>query len=230
MIKMELTSLVTAGIFWLYKLDNRLMKSRSSLADNSQENGVYARRIIDAETRLALAEEKMAKMEEKMRKMEAEKEDMQQNLLKKSQEIANLLISTERKNKSFASVKKYIQEAINKVRLQEDKSLLTPLLNMNMEISENLDGDSILEKFEEEYNFSNNDFLHQLTARFPSLNQNERKVCVYLRMNRSTKEIATLLSLSVRGVETIRYNLRKKLSLTKGENLTSYLQSFPKMI
>lgn len=225
MIKMELTSLVTAGIFWLYKLDNRLMKSRTPLAD-SQENASYAHRIVDAETRLALAEEKMAKMEESMREMEKEKENLQQNLLKKSQEIANLLISTERKNKSFALVKKYIQEAINKARLMDDKSLLTPLLNMNMEISENLSGDAILEKFEEEYNFSNNDFLHRLTSQYPHLTQNERKTCVYLRMERSTKEIATLLSLSVRGVETIRYNLRKKLNLTKKENLSTYLQSF----
>lgn len=225
MIKMELTSLVTAGIFWLYKLDNRLMKFRSSLAD-SQEKSSYARRVIDAETHLALAEEKMAKMEEAMREMEMEKENLQQNLLKKSQEIANLLISTERKNKAFACIKKYVQEAIGKVRLQNDKSLLTPLLNMNMEISENLDGDAILEKFEEEFNFSNNDFLHRLTSQYPHLTQNERKTCIYLRMERSTKEIATLLHLSVRGVETIRYNLRKKLNLTKGENLSSYLNEF----
>lgn len=225
MIKMELTSLVTAGIFWLYKLDNRLMKSHTSLTDG-QENSSYARRLIDAETHLALAEEKMAKMEKTMRDMEKDKENLQQNLLKKSQEIANLLISTERKNKAFACIKKYVQEVINKVRLQEDKSLLTPLLNINMEISENLDGDSILEKFEEEYNFSNNDFLHRLTAQYPNLNPNERKTCVYLRMERSTKEMATLLHLSVRGVETIRYNLRKKLCLTKGEKLTSFLQCF----
>ena len=222
---MELTSLVTAGIFWLYKLDNRLMKSRSSLVD-SQETHSYARRVIDAEMRLALAEEKMARMEERMQQLQVENENMQEHLLKKSQEIANLLISKERKNNAFALIKKYVQEAINKVRLQEDKSLLAPLLNMNMEISENLDGDSILEKFEEEYNLSNNDFLHRLTTQYPHLTQNERKTCIYLRMERSTKEIATLLHLSVRGVETIRYNLRKKLNLVKGENLSSYLQSY----
>lgn len=108
----------------------------------------------------------------------------------------------------------------------EDKSLLVPLINMNMEVNENLNGDSIIGRFEEEYNLSNNDFLHRLTDRFPLLNNNERMVCVYLRMNRTTKEIATLLNLSIRGVETIRYHLRKKLGLDRKERLSTVLAEF----
>lgn len=193
---MELTSLVAASLFWIYKLDNRLPDNQASQLKKS----------------LQIAEENNERLSECLRQ--------------KSQEIANMLITIERKNKALESIKKNIQEAIGKVRSMEDKSLLVPLINMNMEVNENLNGDSIIERFEEEYNLSNNDFLHRLTDRFPLLNNNERMVCVYLRMNRTTKEIATLLNLSIRGVETIRYHLRKKLGLDRKERLSTVLAEF----
>lgn len=196
MIKMELTSLVAASLFWIYKLDNRLPDNQASQLKKS----------------LQIAEENNERLSECLRQ--------------KSQEIANMLITLERKNKALEAIKKNIQEAIGKVRLMEDKSLLVPLINMNMEVNENLNGDSIIERFEEECNLSNNDFLHRLTDRFPLLNNNERMICVYLRMNRTTKEIATLLNLSIRGVETIRYHLRKKLGLDRKERLSTVLAEF----
>ena len=193
---MELTSLVAARLFWIYKLDNRLPDNQASQLKKS----------------LQIAEENNERLSECLRQ--------------KSQEIASMLITLERKNKALEAIKKNIQEAIGKVRLMEDKSLVVPLINMNMEVNENLNGDSIIERFEEEYNLSNTDFLHRLTDRFPLLNNNERMVCVYLRMNRTTKEIATLLNLSIRGVETIRYHLRKKLGLDRKERLSTVLAEF----
>ena len=58
--------------------------------------------------------------------------------------------------------------------------------------------------------------LNALHARHPDLSDNERMMCAYLKMNLSTKEIAPLLNISVRGVETIRYRLRKKFGF--GDN------------
>ncbi len=52
---------------------------------------------------------------------------------------------------------------------------------------------------------------------------NELKLCTYLRMNLSTKEIAQLLNISVRGVEISRYRLRKKLGINTETNLFDFL-------
>jgi DNA-binding CsgD family transcriptional regulator len=49
------------------------------------------------------------------------------------------------------------------------------------------------------------------------------QLCAYLRMNLSSKDIAPLMSISVRGVEISRYRLRKKLNLSTEENLVQYL-------
>jgi DNA-binding CsgD family transcriptional regulator len=50
-------------------------------------------------------------------------------------------------------------------------------------------------------------------------------MCAYLKMNLSSKEIAPLLNISIRGVETLRYRLRKKFNLSRDENLIDYLNN-----
>ena len=52
---------------------------------------------------------------------------------------------------------------------------------------------------------------------------NELKLSAYLRMNLSTKEIARLMNISVRGIEISRYRLRKKLGISSEVNLFDYL-------
>ena len=67
--------------------------------------------------------------------------------------------------------------------------------------------------------------MERLRKLHPDLNQNERLMCAYLKMDLTTKEIAPLLNISVRGVETIRYRLRKKFDLRRENNLTDYLNN-----
>jgi DNA-binding CsgD family transcriptional regulator len=71
------------------------------------------------------------------------------------------------------------------------------------------------------------DFLRILKLQFQSLSAHELKLCAYLRMNLSSKEIAQLENISVRGVEISRYHLRKKLKLHTETNLFDFLMQFP---
>ncbi|MNX69936.1 Bacterial regulatory protein, luxR family [compost metagenome] len=66
-------------------------------------------------------------------------------------------------------------------------------------------------------------FLTTLKHKFPYLSQNDLKMCAYLKMNLSSKEIAQLLGITIRGVEVGRYRLRKKLNLASDVNLFDYL-------
>jgi DNA-binding NarL/FixJ family response regulator len=68
-------------------------------------------------------------------------------------------------------------------------------------------------------------FFKKLMEQFPDLTTNDLRLCSYLRMNFSTKEIARLLNNSTRGVEISRYRLRKKLNLSHDVNLTEFLMS-----
>ena len=51
-------------------------------------------------------------------------------------------------------------------------------------------------------------------------------MCAYLKMDLSSKEIAPLLNITVRSVEMTRYRIRKKLGLSREDNLTEFLQKF----
>ncbi|WP_166334310.1 triple tyrosine motif-containing protein [Sphingobacterium chungjuense] len=71
----------------------------------------------------------------------------------------------------------------------------------------------------------NDGFLQRLTDKHPSLSRNDLKVCAYLRLHFTTKQIAQLQSISVRGVEVHRYRIRKKLNVDTQISLSSYLNS-----
>ena len=102
--------------------------------------------------------------------------------------------------------------------------------NENADLKKILKGLGEEEKLDDEWNnfsqhFNNvhGDFLTILKKKFPALKPHELKLCAYLRMNLSSKEIAPLMSISVRGVEISRYRLRKKLALPTEINLVQYL-------
>jgi xylulokinase len=68
------------------------------------------------------------------------------------------------------------------------------------------------------------DVYQKLHHSFPELSVEDIQLCNLIRMNLSTKELASVLNLSVRGVETRRYRLRKKLGLDREDKLTVFLE------
>ena len=77
--------------------------------------------------------------------------------------------------------------------------------------------------FEDSFNEAHESFFKKLKAQHPDLVPNDLKLCAYLRMNMSSKEMASLLNISLRGVEIRRYRLRKKLNLMHDKNLVEFL-------
>ena len=82
------------------------------------------------------------------------------------------------------------------------------------------------EQFAQHFDHVHSDFLKNINLSFPNLSAHELKLCAYLRMNLSSKEIAQLESISVRGVEIGRYRLRKKLKISTETNLFDFLLGF----
>ncbi|WP_432327011.1 helix-turn-helix transcriptional regulator [Mucilaginibacter sp. P25] len=73
-----------------------------------------------------------------------------------------------------------------------------------------------------------NNFLATMKAKFPGLSSTDLKLCAYLRLNLSSKEIAQLLNISLKGVEISRYRVRKKLQLATETNLYDFLMEVTK--
>jgi DNA-binding CsgD family transcriptional regulator len=146
----------------------------------------------------------------------------------------NLEAEIEHKNAELAS------NAMNLVQKKEFLLKITDELNKlnksgkdtieTSELKKILRSLSSEEKLDEEWkqfsiHFNNvhSNFLITLKNKFPNLNTHELKLCAYLRMNLTSKEMAQLMSISVRGVEINRYRLRKKLQLQPKEDLFQFL-------
>lgn len=183
-----------------------------------------SRRIAHKQN-LAVAEKnkEVGKLKIEIDQLEKEKLDLE--LSHKNQEIANLVISVARKNNTLNDLKESIRQVA--VRLTKDNTAESKreLLLINNRIDANMEGDEVLHKFEEQFDLVNDNFMKKLSERHPDLSYNERLMCAYLKMSLSTKEIAPLLNISIRGVETMRYRIRKKFGLERDNNLTEYMNS-----
>jgi len=93
-------------------------------------------------------------------------------------------------------------------------------------LSEENKMDKDWEQFAQHFDHVHSDFLSNIKSMYPALSPHELKLCAYLRMNLSSKEIAQLESISVRGVEIGRYRLRKKLKISTETNLFDFLLNF----
>jgi hypothetical protein len=87
-----------------------------------------------------------------------------------------------------------------------------------------MEEDDNWDKFEQNFNIVYDDFMMKLDQQYPDLKLIDKKLCAYLRMGLSSKEMAQLLNTSERSIETARYRLRKKLGLGSGENLGEFIK------
>jgi DNA-binding CsgD family transcriptional regulator len=92
-------------------------------------------------------------------------------------------------------------------------------------IDDNLEKNTDWKSFQEAFDNTDRDFLKRIKELHPSITPNDLKLCVYLRLNLSSKEIAPLLNISAQSVEIKRFRLRKKMGLSHGQNLTEYILS-----
>lgn len=83
--------------------------------------------------------------------------------------------------------------------------------------------DADWDQFAIHFDHVHSNFLCEIKEKYPNITANELKLCAYLKMNLSSKEIAQLMSITIRAVEVSRYRLRKKLNISSDVNLFDYL-------
>jgi DNA-binding CsgD family transcriptional regulator len=145
----------------------------------------------------------------------------------KSQELANITMNLVRKNEMLLEMRDELDKLIpNLKQTDETNKLQRQIVILNNKINDNIKNDDNLKKFEEHFDVVHDKFIKRLTEKHPEFSATERKMCVFIKMGLSSKEIAPLMNLTVRGAETIRYKLRKKFELSRKDSLTAFLNSF----
>jgi DNA-binding CsgD family transcriptional regulator len=161
---------------------------------------------------------KMAKIESEKKFMELENKRLEEEIKYKSNELANSTLSIIKKNEILKEIKKDI---ITKSKKGEynNKSVMEVIDLINKSLRSDEDWQVFLSNFD----LAHENFLKRLKSRYPDLTPKDLRFCAYLRMNISSKEIASLLNISVRGVEIKRYRLRKKLLLNPENDLVEFV-------
>ena len=156
---------------------------------------------------------KRNKLKAKKKIMEIRNAKLQQEIESKNRELAVSTMSLIKKNEFLNAIK----EQLNQVK---DPSQISSVIRT---IDRNIGNEDDWKFFEEAFNNADKDFLHKVKELHPDLTPNDLRLCAYLRLNLSSKEIAPLLNISVRSVEVKRYRLRKKMALPHEQSLVAYI-------
>ncbi len=137
----------------------------------------------------------------------------------KQKELSAMALHLVHKNEMLEDVKRRAEQ-ITKDYGRESRQLITDMLH---QIDSALRDDTSWHSFQHQFQSVHTEFVHTLSERFPKLTPMELKICSLLKLQLSTKDIASALVLSPRTVEDHRNRLRKKFGLTKDENLSTFL-------
>ncbi len=149
-------------------------------------------------------------------------EKLHEEMRIKDQELANSTMHTIQKNDFLISLK----EDLNKiVANSNDQEVVREAKKIIRKIDSDIDNEQSWKVFEKHFSNVHEQFLCRLKHNFPQLTPAELRLCACLRMNISSKEIASLMNISLRGVESGRYRLRKSLNLDREANLTEFILS-----
>ena len=147
--------------------------------------------------------------------MRLRNEQLSQDVDSKSRELAVSTMSLNSKNELLA----FIKEDLKKTAQSETSNIKSVISTINKNITE----EDSWKVFREAFDSVDKDFLKRVKQVHSSLTPNDLRLCAYLRMNLSSKEIAPLLNISVRSVEIKRYRLRKKMDLPHEQGLVEYI-------
>jgi len=209
--------LILTGIFILVLFINRRSKKGAMDMEILKEKELNEqKKHFEAET-----------SEKKKEIKELKNQQLQYELRHKSQELASSTMNLIRKNEILLDIMDNISKVSEDIKSSHDTGpVLSRLTKMERSIKQNIENDNNWKRFEENFDLVYENYLKRLGEMFPELNTGDKKLCAYLKMDLSSKDIAPLLNMSVRSVEMSRYRLRKKMYLDREVNLGEFLQRF----
>ena len=171
-------------------------------------------KLIEENNRLLEIKE----LETEQELMRIKNQQLEQDYESKNRELAASTMSLIKKNELLAMIKDDLKNSTENSQNRNIKSVITS-------INKNINEEDTWNVFAEAFNNADNNFLKNIKQVHPALTPNDLRLCAYLRLNLSSKEIAPLLNISVRSVEIKRYRLRKKMDLPHEQGLVEYILS-----
>lgn len=158
-----------------------------------------------------LREENERRIEEEYKKLLEQREmQLEEELRSKSKDLAGMSMSLIAHNEVLESILK--EKDLGRIRHIINGSLVSNKEQWDM--------------FQLNFDRIHENFFRRLKEEYPDLTSTDLKLCAFLRLNLSTKDIANMLNLTVRGVESARYRLRKRLDIPAETSLVDFMINF----
>lgn len=157
----------------------------------------------------------------KKAQIEVERLRLQDELEFKNKELTTHMLYLLKKNEFILSISEKLKKIIPSIKIENKKSI-AEIIN---ELTAGTSNDTWKE-FELRFQEVHTSFFDNLNKDFPDLTPNELRLCAFLRLNMSTKDISSVTYQSVNSIEMARFRLRKKLDIDSVEHLVSFLSRF----
>ena len=155
---------------------------------------------------------KLKNLEVEQKIIKLQNEQLEKDMTSKNKELAASTMSIIKKNEFLTNIKDQLKES-------ESSKVKSVIKTIDKDINEEYNWNL----FKDAFNNADKEFFKKIKSKHPDLTSNDLKLCAYLRLNLSSKEIAPLLNISVKSVEIKRYRLRKKMLLPREVNLAEYI-------
>jgi len=159
--------------------------------------------------------------DEKMTRLKNEL--LQKEIQHQSTELANRTIATIKRKDVLNEVKAEIIKQQDHLKVSYPEKYMKRIIRM---IDHSIEDEDDWKVFRSHFDRAHEDFFKRMKQDFEELTPKDLRLCAYLKMNLSTKEIAPLMNVSPRSVEVHRYKVRKKLGLDHNDNLTEFMISY----
>lgn len=149
------------------------------------------------------------------------KEELSVQLEHKQNELISFALNIVQKN-TFLEELKLLVNQIKSITNQPDS--LSKLNQLSIYINQHIALDKNRKLFQLQLEEANREFYIRLTNEYPNLTEKEKRLAAYIRLNLTSKEIASLLNIATKSVEINRYRLRKKFGLDAKTNLSDFIR------
>lgn len=175
---------------------------------------------------------KLLEMEVEQLRLQRDKEQinkdrihLQEEVLNNSKELANYTMVLIKKKDIFNEITNDLKELKDYVKNDDSRKKLFQIFQ---KLNQHKIGEEYMEVFDVNFEKVHHNFFEELKKLNPTLTKRELRLCAFVKMNLTNKEISPLLNISLRGVENARYRIRKKLEVAHEDNFVAYLEGIAK--
>jgi tetratricopeptide (TPR) repeat protein len=152
-----------------------------------------------------------------------EKGTLEKEIEFKNKEMIINVMSVLKKNEFMSDISRKLAEMEKEAETSEAREVLR---RISKDLQKNQD-EEIWKEFSVRFKDVHRDFYDRLSAKFPNLSPNDLKLCAFLRLNLTSKEIAELTGQRIATLENARYRLRQKFGISNSDiNLVTFLSQF----